>query len=154
MNNDSHETSQISRYKDSIWCCIITSLSHPWGLGGALVCTLHSKSVTRTGPATVWQNKSNWCLQLWQPFSPLGTTVMWHVIAWKRVETREGKSTGLIYTKRWSLCQGRLESGIYNPEIAAFLIHREFSCQSFRITSQRNNNKTPLSTDTLYSIRH
>lgn len=116
-------------YKDSIWCCVIASVTHPFGaleglLGSsAVVRSRHGKAVSAPLQQR-FDSETNWCSQLLAAlFSFCVTAVMWHVIAWKAGETRKGQIYRTWLQPRGGLWGG-LGSGIYNPGIAAFVIHK------------------------------
>lgn len=75
---------------------------------------------TSTGLFCCSLRKKQWREPVQQRLSPFVlcvSTVMWHIITWKKVERVNLQD--LFTGARWSWCLGGLESGISNPEIAA-----------------------------------
>lgn len=130
------------RYKDCIWCCIITALSHPLG-----PCRSYWALVLLGALSTVNQ----WCEPVQQQFDRVNLTDValaafspfvlprWcdTLLHGRESRLQSANPQGLFTAKRWSLCQGRLGRGIYDPEIAAFLMHRELSFNTLSLSGSR-----------------
>lgn len=136
------------RYKDCIWCCIITALSHPrgpcrlyWAL--VLLCALSTVNQWREPVQQRFDRVNLIDVAALAAFFPLCVaTVMWHVIAWQRVETPKCKSAGLVYSQEVVSVSGKIgtrdlwsrNSSISNAQRAVIQYF-----ESFRITRLTNN---------------
>lgn len=131
------------RYKDCIWFCIITALSHP-----LVPCRFYWALVLLCALTTVNQ----WCEPVQQRFdrvnlidvAALAAFLPFVLPQWcdtllhgRESKLQRANLQGLFTAKRWSLCQGRLGRGIYDPEIAAFLMHRELSFNTLSLSGSR-----------------
>lgn len=129
--------------KCCIRCCIITALSHPLG-----PCGVYWALVLLGALSTLNQ----WREPVQQHFDRVNLIDVAALVAFvsfvlprwcdtllhgRESKLQSANLKGLFTAKRWSLCQGGLGRGIYDPEIAAFLIHRELPFNTLSLSGSR-----------------